>query len=29
MEQRADASAAKFLRPKFLQMIEWKQDRHE
>ena len=28
MKQRADARAAKFLRPKFVQMIEWKFDAH-
>jgi hypothetical protein len=28
MKQRADTRAAKFLRPKFNEMIEWKQDRH-
>jgi hypothetical protein len=29
MQQRADSRAAKFLRPQFVQMIKWKQDRHE
>jgi hypothetical protein len=28
MEQRADTRAAKFLRPNFVQMIEWEQDCH-
>src|SRR5206468_2266536 len=29
MKQCADARAAKFFWPKFAQMIDWEQDRHE
>jgi len=29
MEQGTDAGPAKFLRPKLVQMVKWKQNRHE